>query len=307
MWGEMRFKQLQRAGAKILAKFFTFEPSVFQQSGIKFESTLFQRTGLIFKPITAPVLRRIISQRTLFSLLAATVCGFTSLLPANALSLQGQQLEAARKTDFFTFFHMKERAIDERDDSTTHYFRPGARGDIIFCVDTDKQGKILQMALVVGREFIDDPKTNVFARDLVKSFIEAATPTNSAAETRDLVNEIFFRGGTLTPSNDGKIVSNSKTIKVDTDDKLVKVGEGSLEKGDVAILMSGGIPKLPEKESDGYLAFQGKIENFDMPITDAHVIMKNHAMHKGRLLEVRVDMNSVKKTTKLQIVGSDDE
>jgi hypothetical protein len=244
-------------------------------------------------------------KRAIFCLIVAAILGSHSWLPAVALSLQGQQLDAAIKEDFFTFFHMKERAIDERDDLATHYFRPGSRGDVVVCVDTDKSGKILQMSLVVGREFIDDPKTNVFARDLVKSFIEVATPPGQTKETSDLVNEIFFRGSELTPTKVEKVNYNGKEVPMGTDGSLVKVGKGAPQKGDVAIMMNGQIPKLPAKESEAYKAFLGTVVNSDTPITGAHVILKNHTFEKGKLLEVRVDVNTVKKTPKFEVVGEE--
>ena len=250
-------------------------------------------------------------KRTSWGLLAATIVFASSALPVCAqapktsLSIQGQALRDATQRDFFTFFHLKERAIDERDDLATHYFRPGSRNDVVVCVDTDKQNKILQMSMVVGRDFIDDPKTNIFARDLVKSFLEVASPNAVPSETRDLVNEIFFRGTVLTPSSAQNVQSKGKTTPLGSDGKVVKVGEGELEKDDVAIVMSGQVPKLPEKPSDSYRAFLGEIPSSDVPITGGRVVMKNHEVSKTKLLEVRVDMNSVKKAPKLQFISDD--
>ncbi|MBX3074603.1 hypothetical protein KF913_11810 [Candidatus Obscuribacterales bacterium] len=250
-------------------------------------------------------------RRTVLSLLAATILFGSSSLPSSGQavtpSIQGQILEDAIKRDFFTFFHLKERAIDEHEELATHYFRPGSRNDVVVCIDTDKQNKILQMAMVVGRDFIDDPKTNIFARDLVKSFLEVATPPSVPGDTRDLVNEIFFRGTVLTPSSAKSVTSNDQTVSLGPDGKVVKVGEGELKKDDVAIVMSGQIPKLPEKVSESYRAFLGEVQNSDLPITGGHVRLKNHDVSQTKLLEVRVDMDSVKKAPKLQFVSDDTE
>lgn len=252
-------------------------------------------------------------KRTVLGLLAATIAFSISSLPLRAqapktsLSIQGQTLGDATQRDFFTFFHLKERAIDEHDELATHYFRPGSRNDVVVCIDTDKQNKILQMSMVIGRDFIDDPKTNIFARDLVKSFLEVASPAAVPGETRDIVNEIFFRGTVLTPSTAQSVQTEDKTVPLGPDGKVVKVGEGELEKDDVAIVMSGQIPKLPEKPSDTYRAFLGEIPNSDLPIAGGHVVLKNHEVSKTKLLEVRVDMSSVTKAPKLQFICDDTE
>jgi len=244
-------------------------------------------------------------RKLVFVLIAAAMI-FAGGLPVSALSLQGQPLESAVNTDFFTFFHLKERARDEGDQLVTHYFRPQSRNDLVVCVDADKSGKILQMSLIVGREFVDDAHTKVFARDIVKSFIEVATPPDDASETAPLVNEIFFRGTQLTPTKVENVKYNGVDEKMGGDRSLIKVGTGEVKKGDVAIMMSGKVPQLPEKTSDGFRVFEGEVDNYDLPIKGAHVVMKNHDTPKGKFLEVRVDVNSVKKTPKFEVIGDDE-
>lgn len=238
------------------------------------------------------------------TLIASIIAVGIGSSPAQALSLTGQQIDNAVKEDFFVFFHLRKRAIDERDNLATHYFRPSSRGDIVVCVDTDKQGKILQMSLIVGRDFVDQPETNVFARDLVKSFIEAATPPAVAEQTSGVVNEIFFRGNELTPTRIEKVTYNGKPL--DEDKNLVKIGAGELKKGDRAIMIKGSPPKLPEEVSDSYRAFEGKLKNSDLKIAGAHLIMKNHEVAKGRYLEVRVDVDDVKTLTDLNAVEGEE-
>jgi hypothetical protein len=250
-------------------------------------------------------------KRIFLSFVAATIFLASYSLPSfgqtATLSVHGLPLEDATRRDFFTFFHLKERAIDEHQELATHYFRPGSRNDVVVCIDTDRENKILQMAMVVGRDFIDDPKTNIFARDLVKSFLEVATPPSVSCQTRDLVNEIFFRGTVLTPTSAKTVSSSDKTVALGADGKVVKVGEGELKKDDVAIIMTGQIPTLPEKPSDSYRAFLGEIQNSDLSITGGHVLMKNHDVSKTKLLEIRVEMDSVKKAPRLQFVSDDTE
>lgn len=240
---------------------------------------------------------------TVFRGLVTVAICLSIAAPVSALSLTGRALDSAVKEDFFTFFHLRKRAVDERDDIVTHYFRPPSRGDVVICVDTDKKDKILQMSLIVGRDFIEDPLTNVFARDIVKSFIEAATPEADSSSTRGLINEIFFRDTELTPNKVAKFKVEDSGATTTQDANLVKVGKGELKKGDVAIVMAGDMPKLPDEISDGYKAFDGKVDDYDLTLTTSHVIMKNHDMPKGRFLEIRIDANNVKKLPKFEVVG----
>ncbi len=235
------------------------------------------------------------------SLVSVALC-LSIAAPVSALSLPGHNLDSAVNEDFFTFFHLKKRAMDERDDIVTHYFRPPSRGDVVICVDTDKKGKILQMSLIVGRDFIEDPATNVFARDIVKSFIEAATPAADASSTKDLINEIFFRDTELTPNKAAK-VQFERTGATSADANLVKVGKGELKKGDVAIVMNGDMPRLPSEISNGYKTFLGTVDDYDLTLTTSHVVMKNHDMPRGRFLEIRIDANNVKNLPKFEVVG----
>ncbi|MDZ4834565.1 MAG: hypothetical protein SGJ27_12370 [Candidatus Melainabacteria bacterium] len=97
-------------------------------------------------------------------------------------------------------------------------------------------------------------------------------------------------------------IPGEKKRTIDKDQRLIKVGSGPLKVGDTAIITSRNLPKLPEKISDSYKAFQGSLETVDTPITGAHLILKNHIVAKGRFLEVRVDLDSVKKAPKFDVV-----
>lgn len=242
-----------------------------------------------------------------------TLCAFLALslagalfwtAPVDARSLEGEQLDTAVKDDFFSFFHLNLKNKEDRDNLSTYYYQP-ARDDIIVSVDTDKKGKILQMGLIIGRAFIDDPKTNVFARDIVKSFIDAATPASDAPETESVVNEIFFRHTPLTPTKVQKVTYKGEEDALPKETSLLKVGDGELKKGDVAIMMNGPVPTLPEKVSDAYKAFDGSVENAEQKLTNGTLVMKNHTTPKGKMLEVRVDVKGVKKVPKFEVVPAE--
>lgn len=230
------------------------------------------------------------------------VIAASATTPSDARSLEGAKLSAATDEDFFVFFHLKEKTSEDRGSNlVTHYFEPDSRSDILVSVDADKTGKILQMGLMVGRDFIDDPKTNVFARDIVKSFIDAATPARDAKETEGVVNEIFFRGTPLNPAEVKNIQFKGKPMPKDT--KLLKVGEGDLKAGDVAIMMSGSVPVLPAEMSDVFKTFNGSLDTCEQHLTDgASLVMKNHTVPKGRFLEVRIDVKGVNKPRLVEVV-----
>ncbi len=243
-------------------------------------------------------------QKTLLKTLAciaiSTMATLSAASDSQARPLEGLTLSAAQEDDFFKFFHLKEKNKEERDNLNTFYFAPESRNDILLSVDADKQGKILQMSIVVGRDFIDNPKTNIFARDIVKSFIDAATPLKDVSQTKALVNEIFFRGTQLSATEAKNVKYKGKQMPGGT--KLYKVGEGDLKAGDVAVVMSGDVPPVADKPSDAFATFNGSLERCEQILPSAKLVMMNHSFSTGKFLEVRVDVNTVKKEPKFEVV-----
>ena len=105
--------------------------------------------------------------------------------------------------DFFSFFHLERvtgaadvdaaGAIDYRPSSGK--FRPLVRLRVV----TDDHGVITGMSLVLLRSFIDDPANTLFARDIAKSFLQAAPPGEDAALLADLSADIEKRGKSGAP------------------------------------------------------------------------------------------------------------
>ncbi len=180
---------------------------------------------------------------------------------------------------------------------------PRAQDLILVSVDVNKHGKILQMGLLINRSFIENPETKVMARDLVKSFIDAATPAADAHETESVVEEILFRHLQVTPTKVQQIILKGDKEPLPKGTNLLKFGDGDVKAGDSAIVMNGPVPTLPEKVSDAFNVFNGTAEDCEQKLTHGTLVLRNHDTPKGKMLEVRVDVKGVKKVPKFEVVG----
>jgi len=110
---------------------------------------------------------------------------------APAAAQVGARLDDAKRTDFFTFFHLQETA---RSGDTVE-FRPKGpmfRSRVVVRVVADDAGRIRQASLALDRAFVDEPMSGIFARDIAKSFLRFATPTADLPRVETLANEIEF-------------------------------------------------------------------------------------------------------------------
>jgi hypothetical protein len=96
----------------------------------------------------------------------------------------GSTLDAAKQTQFFTWFHMVQTEVD----GGAATFQPsGPRfHDLVKLRVNTMAGEIRSMTLAVRRSFIDG-RDSVFARDISKSFLEM---TDSDA-FRSLIKEVW--------------------------------------------------------------------------------------------------------------------
>ena len=134
-------------------------------------------------------------------------------------------LDKAYANDFFQFFRLRVVGVSVTDDGFMEIiFKPPkrepSRTSVKLHVVLKKDGEIKRMQLILGRQFIDDVKQGMFARDFAKSFIQAGVHKEDYARVRPVVNEIFFRQK-LTPIILGKGKSQG-TISI------FKLGEGKL-------------------------------------------------------------------------------
>jgi len=90
----------------------------------------------------------------------------------------GENVEQARKTEFFRWFHLEESG---RTGSVV-YFKPSAerfRSLVTVNLSLDSRERLIGAELVLSRLFIDSGRDGLFARDIAKSFLRVVP---SAAE-----------------------------------------------------------------------------------------------------------------------------
>jgi hypothetical protein len=111
-------------------------------------------------------------------------------------SLLGQPLSDAQQLEFFEFFRFS--LSDDRPDPahagmSIKMFSVGGdyRGEVTLMISTKISDDTIQVAgLMIRRDFIDNPETALFARDVVKSFLELS-PGSESHDLAKLHNEIW--------------------------------------------------------------------------------------------------------------------
>jgi hypothetical protein len=110
-------------------------------------------------------------------------------------SSPARTLAAERTGHFFSWFHLDPLGdpVPASSGRTWHCFRPdGAafRAFVELDVLIDASGRILQSRLGLDRAFADHPRNGIFARDLVKSYLQWGLAEASAGEARTLIENI---------------------------------------------------------------------------------------------------------------------
>jgi hypothetical protein len=108
----------------------------------------------------------------------------------------GADLTAVRQSsDFFNFFHLAPTGPANAPGVID--FRPSG-SEFTSLVDVgvtvDGADRITAMSLTLARSFIDDPANGVFARDIAKSFLQAAPPPADAQQVGLLATDISRTG-----------------------------------------------------------------------------------------------------------------
>ena len=114
-------------------------------------------------------------------------------MPASRLPLLGQDLNQARDTWFFQWFHLQRQTARREGDVGLIRFSPqgGAfRNQVALDLAVDGVGVITSMTLGLGRKFVDDPDDGPYARDIAQAFLRAALPPADAVTARALADEI---------------------------------------------------------------------------------------------------------------------
>ena len=108
----------------------------------------------------------------------------------------GQTLDDFRASDFYRFFALVQTGEESVSPpapytKATHFGTTGRFKDVMsIVVGTDAAGTIRFAGLTLRRDFVDDPKTSRFARDLAKSFL-VISPAFASKEVGGLAAEIW--------------------------------------------------------------------------------------------------------------------
>src|SRR5580658_3992168 len=89
----------------------------------------------------------------------------------------GNTLDNAKKTDFFQFFHLEQTGESAVKDGKIIVFQPSGEKfhDLVRVYMTvDSKALIQGVELELSRSSVDSPSDGIYARDIAKSFLQAA-------------------------------------------------------------------------------------------------------------------------------------
>ena len=192
--------------------------------------------------------------------LSALIGVSSSQAEAGRKTLLGMRLSEAEKTDFFSWFHLRE--IDRQKGAqgqTTVVFKPegeSVREFVTVKVVLQDQDKIIAIQLILSRSFVDDRRTNgVLARDISKSLLLAAIPDTEQGPIHDLVEAIQSYA-----QNSDMIVFSKKP------------------------------QKQPDLLTPGYQAYLGQQQLYTKELSSAVLTMENTEEGGAELLAIKVSV-----------------
>ena len=108
--------------------------------------------------------------------------------------LLGMSLAEAKRTEFFTWFHLQQTGKEtDAKNRPVVIFQPsgGAFHELVSVrAGLDEHEHIVHFELLLARSFIDDKKQGVFANDIAKSFLLDAAPGADQDALRGLADDI---------------------------------------------------------------------------------------------------------------------
>jgi hypothetical protein len=184
----------------------------------------------------------------------------SSQAEAERKTLLDMRLSEAEKTDFFSWFHLRE--IDRQKEGqgqTIVIFKPegeSVREFVTVKVVLQDQDKIMAIQLILSRSFVDDRRTNgVLARDISKSLLLATIPDTGQGPIHDLVDAIQSYA-----QNSDMIVFSKKP------------------------------QKRPDLLTPGYQAYLGKQQMYRKELSSAMLTMENTEEGGAELLAIKVSL-----------------
>ncbi len=175
-------------------------------------------------------------------------------------SLLGSPLEEAKRSDFFTFFHLKETGAAVALEKTLALtFKPEAgefRELVSVYVTLDTNNRIVGLDLSLARSFVDHKTNGVFARDIAKSLLRSAIPKENQQAIADLANEIEFPA-----AHEGQTIITGRPPS-----------------------------KIPPAPTAGYLTYLGKRSVFEQSVNTYKLRLENRKVNDVDSLLISVQM-----------------
>jgi hypothetical protein len=179
----------------------------------------------------------------------------------HAFGALGDSLDSAKQTHFFRWFHLEP--IGSGKDAMGNEvieFRPSGEkfhNLVSLKVTCDADGRMLALALVLDREFLDSPQDGVFAADCAKSFLLAATPGEDLPKIKGLADEIE---------------------------------SGSFRRSEKPVIMRASMPRpsLPEQPSPGYATYLGRRDEWGLPLAGAQLRLSDGDLDGGHVLVINI-------------------
>jgi hypothetical protein len=142
--------------------------------------------------------------RSLIAAIAARLRHAARMRGHRGTASAARTLAAERTGHFFSWFHLDPLGdpVPAASGRTWHCFRPDGeafRAFVELDVLIDASGRILQSRLGLDRAFADHPRNGIFARDLVKSYLQWGLADVSGGEASTLIENIGNLGAAGAP------------------------------------------------------------------------------------------------------------
>jgi hypothetical protein len=167
----------------------------------------------------------------------------------------GDTVESAKKTDFFTFFHLEQTGESAAKNGKVIVFQPTSdkfHALVHLYLTVDSKAQIQGAELEISRAFVDSSSDGIFARDIAKSFLQTAVDPQDADKVDNLIKEI------------GQLLGTDKPVLAHPD----------------------SVPKPAGAPSDGYMAYLGKRESFQLSLPHGQTLSMENPTSKPPVLKI---------------------
>jgi hypothetical protein len=180
-------------------------------------------------------------------------------LMAGGIGGLGENVEQARNTGFFRWFHLEETGRTAGQAGPVVEFKPSGekfRAAVTLKLSLDSREKLVGAELALTRSFIDSGRDGMFARDIAKSFLGIVT----AVEDRNAIGSL-----------------------------ITEIEQPPANLSSPLIVREQPAPKLPVAPSPGYWTFLGQQEFYEQRLASGRIRFENRDVNGvPSLLIVRI-------------------